>query len=102
MSRTYRRKNKAALQEHSWVLTDYRFDEGRVNIDKNSIAGKKALAKFHSDKAVTMNQVPRWYKILFCRRPFRRKEKEVLRTFMKYQNEDFVFPVIKKDAMYYW
>jgi hypothetical protein len=50
-----------------------------------------------------MQQVPKWYKVHFCRRSFRRKEKVALIKEMKRNFDGEVpFPIIKKDAMYYW
>jgi hypothetical protein len=123
MSRTYRRKG--AEHEYSWLLTDYiktQFvkpatywsftnDEyktymcsvyTKVPIDPKSKEGQKLKAKFHNDSLATMNQVPSWYKKEYCRKPFKRKEKQALVKQLKYLEEDIVFPVIKKDALYYW
>ena len=103
MSRTYRRKSCG--YEYRWVLKDWDFPNGRIReikYDQNSEKGKALVSVFHSDSTSTMEQVPKWYKVQFCRRPFRRKVREALIQAVKYLNEDIPFPVVKKDAMYYW
>jgi hypothetical protein len=102
MSRTYRRKNE---EWDNWELYDYTFIGGiftKVAYEVGSIAYKKGVALYHSDKFMTMGQVPKWYKVYFCRKPFRRKEKEAVYKAVKYSEEDIVFPKPVKDALYYW
>ena len=64
MARTFRRKQER--HEYRWVLRDWRIDFPRgiwVDIDPRSKAGRKAIARFHSDKVATMNvAAPRWYR----------------------------------------
>ena len=64
MSRTFRRKNQQ--HEYAWVLKDWdhsQAGEADVLFDVKSTAGKKSIAIFHSDKAVTMGDAaPRWYR----------------------------------------
>ena len=64
MARTFRRKQQR--HEYYWVLHDWesRLPYGRwVQIDPRSMAGRKAIARFHSDKTVTMSgSAPRWYR----------------------------------------
>ncbi|MCP5062988.1 MAG: hypothetical protein GY936_11050, partial [Ignavibacteriae bacterium] len=79
MSRTYRRKK--ATQEYYWVLREWIYHKNIVyskQYDKHSKEGKRRIRVFHSDAQATMEQVPKWYKVYFCRKPFRRKEKEAL------------------------
>lgn len=83
MSRTYRRKSGDV---YYWF-------------DKND---KARVALYHSDKRMTMNQVPKYWKVHWCRRPFRRKEKQALFLAVRFIGEDIVFPKPVKDAMYYW
>jgi len=64
MARTYRRKRYC--YEYRWVLRDW--CPGKpfgnwIQLDLRSPAGRKALARFHSDKEATMNgAAPRWYR----------------------------------------
>ncbi len=64
MARTYRRKRER--HEYFWVLHDWesRLPYGCwVQLDPRSKAGRKAIARFHSDKSVTMGgSAPRWYR----------------------------------------
>ena len=64
MSRTIRRKNQQ--HEYYWVLRDWRrqrYEDIKVNHDPRSLAGRKAVAIFHSDKSITMGDAaPRWYR----------------------------------------
>ena len=64
MSRTFRRKRER--HEYYWVLNDWDFSLSfghRVLLDLHSKPGRKAIARFHSDKAVTMgSSAPRWYR----------------------------------------
>lgn len=64
MSCTFRRKRER--HEYYWVLNDWDFNLSfghRVLLDLHSKAGRKAIARFHSDKAVTMgSSAPRWYR----------------------------------------
>ncbi len=70
MARTFRRKQ--AYYEYYWVLRKwscqypYSFP---VKIDPKSQAGRQALARFHSDKWVTMGgAAPRWYRKVYDHR----------------------------------
>ena len=99
MSRTYRRK-QGIKEDQWWVLREWYCGLYVVRHSPRSKEGKKRLAKYHSDAEVTMQQVPKWYKVAFCRRPFRRKEKQALYRAV-FHGED-KFPVPKNDAMYYW
>ena len=106
MSRTYRRKNET--QDYYWILRDWdstwRFGAEPVNHDPNSWEGKRALNLYHSDKAMsTMAQAPSWFKTIYARRPFRRKEKQALINIVKYPEEDICFPVRRKSVLWdYW
>lgn len=102
MSRTYRKRNGEpfwyAEDEYNKLLEDKWY-----NSWWKDRSYKGAVAYYHSDSTDTMNQVPKWYKVQFCRRPFRRKEKVALIKEMKRDFDGEVpFPVIKKDALYYW
>ena len=50
---------------------------------------------------MTMQQVPKWYKTQFCRKPFKRKSKAVLDMALQGDQEP-VMPINKKNAQYYW
>lgn len=64
MSRTYRRKRQR--HEYYWVLHDWDapISYGHwIQLDPQSKAGRKAIARFHSDNEVTMGgSAPRWYR----------------------------------------
>ena len=64
MSRTFRRKRER--HEYYWVLHDWDFNlsfRHRVMLDPHSKAGRKAIARFHSDKAAIVGRsAPRWYR----------------------------------------
>jgi hypothetical protein len=64
MARTFRRKQER--HEYYWVLHDResRLPYGNwMPLDPRSRAGRKAIARFHSDKSVTMGgSAPRWYR----------------------------------------
>ena len=71
VSRTIRRKNKQG-RDYSWVLRDWDWDVTetymmRVNIDKNSERGRKALINYHRDGKRTMGPAPHWYCNIFER-----------------------------------
>jgi len=103
MSRTYRRKKgegyywtekeALAIRLGSW---------GSYSIHNNKEEYKKAVRLFYSDKQKqTMNQVPKWYKVTFCRRPYRRMERRGIICIMQ-GKEEVMFDPVLKDAMYYW
>jgi hypothetical protein len=64
MSRTFRRKRER--HEYYWVLHDWDLNlpfGHRVFLDPRSKAGRKAIARFHSDKAAIVGRTaPRWYR----------------------------------------
>ena len=69
MSRTYRRRRHR--YEYSWVLRDWIIDPfvAPVQIDPRSRDGRRAIARFHSAKEVTMGgAAPRGYRKVFDRR----------------------------------
>jgi len=80
MSRTYRRRGER--HEYRWVLCDWTFESGylqRVEFDRNSPEGRRAIARFHSDCQVTMaGSAPRWFRRLFKRRQRNANAKELL------------------------
>ena len=92
MSRTYRRKNQQ--YEYIWVLKDWGlfFKESlSARHDRHSLAGRKAIPKFHSDAQVTMNSsAPRWYRKVFDRRRHTRNNR-MMRLWLKYLDFDPVF-----------
>jgi hypothetical protein len=79
MSRTIRRKNQQ--HEYLWVLKDWElFFSGGLSVryDQHSLAGRKAIAIFHSDKEVTMgSSAPRWYRKIFDRQRRTRNNREM-------------------------
>lgn len=64
MARTFRRKRER--HEYYWVLHDWEAQTPYghwVQLNPRSKAGRKAIARFHSDKSVTMGgAAPRWYR----------------------------------------
>ncbi len=70
MSRTYRRRRHR--YEYGWVLRDWEAaapSGTTVLLDPRSSEGRRAIARFHSDKEVTIGgAAPRWYRKIFDRR----------------------------------
>lgn len=104
MSRTYRRKNQQ--HEYVWALKDWDlFLSGGPSVrhDYHSFAGRKAIAKFHSDAQVTMNSsAPRWYRKVFDRRR-RTRNNRMMRLWLKNLDFDPVFESSHKhDANSTW
>ena len=104
MSRTVRRKNQK--HEYVWVLKDWDLfmNRGsRVRHDEHSPVGRKAIARFHSDKEVTMgSSAPRWYRKLFDRRRRTRNDR-MMRQWLADQDFDPVFEASHKhDANWSW
>jgi hypothetical protein len=70
MSRTFRRRGER--HEYGWVLCEREWVGGRlvpVQIDGRSTAGRKAIARFHSEAYFTLrSSAPRWYRRLFDHR----------------------------------
>jgi hypothetical protein len=62
MSRTYRRRGQR--HEYRWVLFDWKAGAPfHAILDPRSREGRRAIARFHSDKEVTMGgAAPRWYR----------------------------------------
>lgn len=98
MSRTYRKR-----QDQYWLTEEEYLADKSWQRWMNNKPYKALVARYYSDSQEGMWQVPKWYKVQYCRRPFRRKEKVAL---IKEMQRDFdgevPFPVIKKDALYYW
>jgi len=67
MSRTYRRRRHR--HEYYWVLRDWKNSPvlcGPLLLDRHSQAGRRAIARFHSDSEVTLRSTaPRWYRKVF-------------------------------------
>lgn len=68
MARTFRRRRHR--HEYRWVLRDWNREvRSWVRIDAHSPAGRKAIARFHSDATVTLGSTaPRWYRKVFDHR----------------------------------
>ena len=103
MSRTYRRKNVPY-----WYTLDEALTIQHKYVGKWSHCEKEEdywleVKRFHSDAAITMQQVPKWYKTHFLRRPYRAKVKHFL---AKERNNGYQGitpePIDKKRACYYW
>ena len=81
MSRTYRRQGER--YEYTWVLREWAFDSGRlvrIQIDRHSVEGRRAIARFHSDAQVTMNgSPPHWFRRVFKRRQRNANSRELRR-----------------------
>jgi hypothetical protein len=123
MSRTYRRKN--VKTEYYWVLRDnyvtpeeldslegvelvtlpqygwfYLYYE--VTFSKDSIEGKKKLAKYHSDTGTIRHKEPgpSWFRNLYTERPLRRRNKKELNKFLKDSEYDPMCDV--RGKLEYW
>lgn len=81
MSRTYRRRRHR--YEYRWVLHDWKAtvpSGTTVLLDPRSLEGSRAIARFHSDKEVTMGSAaPRWYRKVFDGRLRTRNDKQLRR-----------------------
>jgi hypothetical protein len=68
MSRTYRRRGQR--HEYYWVLFDLRPGAPPdAKLDPRSPEGRRATARYHSDKEVTLGgAAPRWYRKVFDHR----------------------------------
>jgi hypothetical protein len=92
MSRTYRRRD--ARYDYYWVLlSDDDPDEPfwhRTWLDPRSKKGRRALARFHSDKEVTMGPAPHWYRRLHTRR-LRAFNRRILRNWTREPESEPVF-----------
>ena len=69
MSRTYRRRG--ARHEYRWVLRDWVFERDGLRaylIDRRSLEGRRAIARFHSDAGHHQSGVPYWFRRIFKRR----------------------------------
>jgi hypothetical protein len=92
MSRTFRRWG--TRHEYRWVLHDWESGlphDRWSRIDPRSQAGRKAIARFHSDNQVTMGgSAPRWYRKIFDHR-IRNHNRRVLRRWLYDREYDPVF-----------
>ena len=81
MSRTYRRKGER--HEYRWVLREWTFELGhlqRIMLDRNSIEGRRAIARFHSEAGnPTKGGVPRWFRRIFKGRQRNTNTREFVR-----------------------
>lgn len=104
MSRTYRRKNVPyyyTLDEALARYTKYGFAE--ISINDSEKEYWEDVRKFHSDYLQTMQQVPKWYKVQYLRRPYRAKVKAaMIKEKKKGYTGDVPMPVDKGRANYYW
>lgn len=70
MSRTYRRRRHR--YEYRWVLRDWKnspLPGALLLLNRHSQAGRRAIARFHSDSEVTLRSTaPRWYRKIFDHR----------------------------------
>lgn len=104
MARTFRRKRER--HEYRWVLRDRISDLPfwrRSLLDPRSRAGRKAIARFHSDKLVTMSgSAPRWYRRVSDRR-IRTANDRMLRRWLVDPQFDPIFrDWHKHDANWSW
>lgn len=81
MSRTYRRRGER--HEYRWVLCEWAFESDCLRaflIDRHSPEGRRAIARFHSDREVTMKGgVPHWFRRVFKRRQSTSNARELRR-----------------------
>jgi hypothetical protein len=104
MARTFRRKRER--HEYYWVLHDWesRLPFGHwVQLDPRSTAGRKAIARFHSDRETTLrSSAPRWYRKVFDHR-IRTANDRMLRRWLADSAFDPVFRAWHKhDANWSW
>lgn len=104
MARTFRRRRER--HEYCWVLRDRKacaLYGHWVLLDPRSKAGRKAIARFHSDKTVTMGgSAPRWYRKVFDHQ-IRTGNDRMLRRWLADPEFDPVFRVRHKhDANWSW
>jgi hypothetical protein len=70
MSRTIRRRGER--HEYRWVLREHEWVGNvlvPIRLDPRSKAGRKAIARFHSDAEFTIRgAAPRWYRRIFDHR----------------------------------
>jgi len=70
MSRTYRRRGER--HEYCWVLREWAFESdcpGPFLMDRRSLEGRRAIARFHSDAGVGLQGgVPHWFRRIFKHR----------------------------------
>ena len=70
MARTFRRRR--ARHEYRWVLDDWHVglpSWQSVQLDPRSKDGRRAIARFHSDRTITLrSSAPRWYRKVFDHR----------------------------------
>lgn len=103
MSRTYRRKK---YPPDDWVFMNWEWESVsryyKEVIDRNTPEGKARLAEYRSDGFATMEQIPKWYKVYYCRKPFREAERRAIDLAVRFPEEDITFPVRKLNANYYW
>lgn len=80
MSHTYRRRGER--HEYRWVLRDWSAGsifEPPVLLDRHSRAGRRAIARFHSDAEFTMKGgSPHWFCRIFKRRQRNANTRELL------------------------
>jgi hypothetical protein len=69
--------------EYHWVLRESVFESGFVRrflIDRHSPEGRRTIARFHSDAAVTLRSgTPHWFRRTFKRRQRASNSREFLR-----------------------
>jgi hypothetical protein len=94
MSRTYRRRGQR--HEYRWVLRDYRWAGGALvpfRIEASSNAGRRAIARFHSDAYWTLKSAaPHWYRRIFDHR-LRTLNRRELQRWLGDSSHDPVFQV---------
>ena len=103
MSRTYRRKNQK--HDYSWVLIHWG-SRGDIDLpphDPQSVLGRRAIARYHSDRQMTMRSTaPRWYRKIFDRQ-LRNRNNRQMRKWLANQAYDPIFEVSHRhDANYGW
>ena len=103
MSRTFRRKNQQ--HEYIWVLKDWNTcfrDRPAVRHSRNSRAGRKSIAIFHSDAQVTMNSsAPRWYRKAFEHRR-RTRNNRIMKLWLKGLADPLFEARHRHDANWSW
>jgi hypothetical protein len=104
MSRTYRRRGER--HEYRWVLRD-RSDAtpwwAHALLDARSDAGRRAIARFHSDAEFTMKGgVPHWFCRIFKRRQRNADTRELLRWIADPRHDPVVQARHRHSAKWSW
>lgn len=108
MSRTYRFKKAQFMLKYNnityiWVpISEFKYNEVRVKLDKSSDEYKKRVARFSSDKkwGAWLYRGPGWFHNLYSQRPYRRDVKQQIHRYIR--DVDYEIQILKKPKRGYW